>query len=91
MSEIEVVRLNREESLQGKKGSNARGGYKAEISGINKEENPNKLDISVDDKKTYKKLIRRKFSRPAGCRKSKLSASIERNLCKVKRFHWLGG
>ena len=69
---LKVVRLNREESLQGKKGSNARGGYKAEISGINKEENPNKLDISVDDKKTYKKLIRRKFSRPAGCRKSKV-------------------
>lgn len=59
-----VFRPNRRESLQGKKGANVRGEYKAEIS--------NKLDISVDDKKTYKKLIRHKFSRPAGCRKLKV-------------------
>ena len=69
---LKVFRLNRRESLQGIKVSNVKGEYKAEIFGVNKEENPNKLDISVGDKKTYKKLIRRKFSRSAGCRKLKV-------------------
>ena len=82
---LKVVRPNRWESLQSKKGFNVRGKYKAEIFGINKEESSNKLDISVNDKKTYKKLIRRRFSRPAGCRKLKVVRPNRRESLQSKK------